>query len=911
MNDLGLIVLGAAARATVLAAIGLILAAALRRRGPEAGASASLASLAVLVGVSALAVSPWPRWWSPGDAPTARPVAAPAPGPTLTGPIGIADAPPPAAAPGDRPVAVGPSWTSEFVRELARPAGPDRPSTARRWPSWMAWAFLTGLAVALARLGLGLRAVGTLRARSRPVDDPGLIGLVGSLRGAMGLRRAVEVRESDELATPATIGWRRPAILLPVGWAGWDDRERRAALAHELAHVLRGDYAAGIGSQVSLSLHFYHPLVHALAARLRLQQELAADAWGARLSGGRRPYLSALASLALRLDPEPAAWPARPLLPTRGTFFRRIEMLRDPRTLPDSPPPRRARALAVTAIIAAGLTVAGFRGPDGPGRALAQDPPLTKKIDNTGVLVVPAPALDPTSASSDVHLAIEVRPADLLKNPEFKKLVDQLPPDGPKGLSMIFSGDIEQVLVLGFDRQGGRPSIIPPQLVLVFRSARPIDWKPFIEPRAKEIQGDFGFTYYRAGNIPNTTCFRVLDGQTLMMGSEADVKLPPIGNDRPRGRHDWDDAWKKLQPGAVRVAFDTPWMVRQVQPGGPPNRRGPLSPITSIFGPLFDKTRAYALTLGAADGLTLDALATSDSEAGAGRVADTVRASLALARNALPDLRRMAEGGPPEAARPLTELVDALDAMLETAKVEQDKTVAKLHAQADLAAVATAARMLLPAVGASREAARRAQCVNNMKQIGLAMHNYASTNNCFPPAVLFGPDGKTPYSWRVAILPYLEQASLYNQYRFDELWDGPNNKKLLDKMPALYACPSDDQAVSSHFTSYFVPTGPDTIFPPRKEGTGFADITDGTSLTLLVVEAKREIPWTKPEDIPIVIDPANFNQSMPPMGGTHPGGFDALFADGSARFIKDSIAKQVLRALFTRAGGEVISRDVF
>lgn len=190
-------------------------------------------------------------------------------------------------------------------------------------------------------------------------------------------------------------------------------------------------------------------------------------------------------------------------------------------------------------------------------------------------------------------------------------------------------------------------------------------------------------------------------------------------------------------------------------------------------------------------------------------------------------------------------------------------------------------------------------------QIMLAMYNYQDiNNNTFPPAVLYGPDGKTPYSWRVALLPYLGQNELYKEYKFDEPWDGPNNIKLVARMPAVFACPDDEQALKSHFTSYFVPVGPGTLFPDRKEGMRIADITDETSNTIAVVEAKRPIPWTKPEDIKIV-------DGLPekPIGQLHPEGFEIGLADGSIRFLRGTIDPITLKLLFTRAGGEIIPAE--
>ena len=115
-----------------------------------------------------------------------------------------------------------------------------------------------------------------------------MIGLLDELRRAMGCRRRVELREVSDLTTPATAGWRRPVVLLPDDWRSWDDSERRAVLAHELAHVVRGDYAAGLLARVAVVLHVYHPMVHWMAGQLQMQQELAADAMGARFAGGRR-----------------------------------------------------------------------------------------------------------------------------------------------------------------------------------------------------------------------------------------------------------------------------------------------------------------------------------------------------------------------------------------------------------------------------------------------------------------------------------------------------------------------------------------------------------------------------------------------------------------------------------------------
>ena len=87
------------------------------------------------------------------------------------------------------------------------------------------------------------------------------------------------------------------------------------------------------------------------------------------------------------------------------------------------------------------------------------------------------------------------------------------------------------------------------------------------------------------------------------------------------------------------------------------------------------------------------------------------------------------------------------------------------------------------------DAARRAQSMNNLKQFALAMHNYHDTNGKFPAASSFDKDGKPLLSWRVHVLPYLEQAELYKQFHLDEPWDSEHNKKLIEKMPNVLASP--------------------------------------------------------------------------------------------------------------------------
>jgi hypothetical protein len=213
---------------------------------------------------------------------------------------------------------------------------------------------------------------------------------------------------------------------------------------------------------------------------------------------------------------------------------------------------------------------------------------------------------------------------------------------------------------------------------------------------------------------------------------------------------------------------------------------------------------------------------------------------------------------------------------------------------------------LLPAVRSVAESAQRAQCVNNLRQIALAMHNYHSTKNHFPAPAMIDPTGKPLLSWRVAILPYLGQQGLYNRFRLDEPWDSTHNKALLNAMPPVYSCPN--RLKPEPFTTpYLVLVGKTAIFEKDQE-IGIADVTDGTSNTIMIVEARDAIPWTKPDDLSF--DPAAA-ASLCEAGSAHPGGFGAAMGDASVRFIKNTIDPKKFRAMVTRNSGEIVTADDF
>ncbi len=212
-------------------------------------------------------------------------------------------------------------------------------------------------------------------------------------------------------------------------------------------------------------------------------------------------------------------------------------------------------------------------------------------------------------------------------------------------------------------------------------------------------------------------------------------------------------------------------------------------------------------------------------------------------------------------------------------------------------------------MGSAGEAAARTKCVNNGKQIVLALHNYHQQHNSFPPAFSQSKDGKPLLSWRVLILPFLDQLALYDQFHLDEPWDSPHNRTLIAKMPAVFRCPAEKRALAHEGkTRYLAPRGVATILRGA-EPVSLRDITDGTSNTIIAIDAGDDhaVIWSKPDDWEFDPEPG-----IEGVFKSHaPGGINAIFADGSVRYLQETIAPTTLRALLTRNGGEVIGPGDF
>lgn len=205
--------------------------------------------------------------------------------------------------------------------------------------------------------------------------------------------------------------------------------------------------------------------------------------------------------------------------------------------------------------------------------------------------------------------------------------------------------------------------------------------------------------------------------------------------------------------------------------------------------------------------------------------------------------------------------------------------------------IAILVALLLPTTRRSREAAGRVACKNNLKQIGLGLRNYHDTFGTLPPAVMLAPGGEPSHGWRVALLPFIEEERLAERFDVTKAWDDPANSAAAAAVVGTYFCPSFPDPE----TTYHAVIGVETWLG-RHESLSFADRDADLGATLLVseVDPPHAVPWAEPTDEAVA-----FLRNCTDAETVHPGGFQAVLDDGSARFISQNIATESLDALLT------------
>lgn len=514
-------------------------------------------------------------------------------------------------------------------------------------------------------------------------------------------------------------------------------------------------------------------------------------------------------------------------------------------------------------------------------------------------------ALVPADAQGFVH----VRLADIWKSEPFKEWRTTILKAGDQALAAFDKrfvpapSSIERLTAILMPPGPGERE---PDVLVVLATSKPIDRDAFLRQTVPGAQEErvAGKSYYL--DVKTKTAMFFVGERALAFGSPSAVQSalskPAVRQGPLSEALALANSGKPLVVGVNAAAL--PPQVLQAVPF-------PLQPLV--------QAKLATLTVEFGDPGKLDLRLTYASPEDAEAAEQSARLGLQLARAFLAKTKaemtaKVQGGGRPGSLEELPEAAGALFALGVINRVDEFLAAPPLKREGTglrvalefpqigsqgLSLAAVSIGLLVPAVQKVREAAARTQDQNNLKQIGVALHNFHDVHKGLPAAAICDPAGKPLLSWRVAILPYIEQDNLYRQFKLDEPWDSEHNRKLIPLMPPTYANPA--APLKPGETHYRVLVGNGALFDTAKP-TKFAQIMDGTSNTIMVVETADAVPWTKPDEVRY--DP---EKPLPKFFPFHSGGgYNVLLADGSVRYFSSAVAERTLRALITRSGGEVI-----
>lgn len=547
---------------------------------------------------------------------------------------------------------------------------------------------------------------------------------------------------------------------------------------------------------------------------------------------------------------------------------------------------RPAAGLKWTAAALLMLTAAGVAGLRPPA-SVAEEPEVYDVVDLNKSEPIPL-----TLAPAETTAAISVSPGSFMSAPQFAPIaaiVDELAPLKTMGLS---AKDICELLIAV-----PPPGSQKPRFVVRFYDAKVCD------AVLAKLEQSPGMNQVSEGERPvwrdASEQVTRYDATTLVVDHYATTEngqAPPLIGQPP----DWADEWDR--PSSLLSV----WLDNRKLFEGRLGDDLRSNPQLALIAPIIEKIDHLSGAVTADDNARVSLIAFTDDDEGAKQVASTLSALVVLGRNGLNQHR---ENAPAEHRDAYLAATNVLASFMDGLQITTDGAGVQLVYQPNesVAEIGELAQTLLPAITAARSAARRTQSTNNLKQLALAMLNYEITHGHYPAALNYDyVDPETnekrrsehPHSWRVAILPFLEQQALYNAYHFDEPWDSEANMEIANTIVPVMADPSDPASANA---GYFVPVGAQTMFP-GEQAVKIREVTDGTSRTILIVEAKRDIPWTKPEDIEIPED-----GPLPEFGGHYPNIFLRALADGSVRDTPIDTDPELLRAMLTRNGAEVFN----
>jgi beta-lactamase regulating signal transducer with metallopeptidase domain len=556
-----------AVQATVVAALALTACWLLARRSSAAAATAAASAGATILTLTFLAAAPRPAepWmaWSHVSVSAA-----------VAGDVGIAESDntnAPASPDGAPGIAAAEMFAA--LRRLTLAAEEHALASSGIVRMALCVAALCS-AVGVARLAAALWLVRRLLARSTPVVGEPTLRLFAELAVDLAPRRRVQLRESTALTSPAACGGRRAIVLLPVDRAAWSPAQLRAALAHELAHVGRRDFAWRLAASLAAAIHFWHPLVHALARRLALWQELAADRRAAPAAGGVDAYLRAISELALRWDDQSRRHAAPVVLPALSSnLMRRIAVLRSKDGSRDA---GRGRLLGVAA---AGLIAL-------VGVATLAVGPVAEAVEAPAAADASAmfarTKFDPALAGHPEQGLFVFRVAELADQPAYRTLFQLTAMQLQQEWGGWFRGaEAPELRLDAVEYIAGAPTLsfrsnpnaapgAQHQMMFgsgeqVIRFRHDVDWRAWLDkhmPGCEEVV-DGDFTYVKLPNLPalgpERMCVAARDARTLFLTLNVD-RLRALATGVELGSGKFDAAWKTLD-GGIFTALIATWEI--------------------------------------------------------------------------------------------------------------------------------------------------------------------------------------------------------------------------------------------------------------------------------------------------------------------------------------------------------------
>ena len=786
MTTLGLCLLWSALQATLIALVAMVLGARPWRLG---GSFTPLVALLAIASLTLCSLLPLPGWWPSGpkmrvaDRTTKITVGPSAPSASDTEPtMPLPPSPVEAAHSDDQnafvDLAVG------FIDELKS----VRTQDDQRWlrssvPAWIVGVFALGIAIGLIRLILGVRGTREIRRASCMVNDKTALELMDVLQAELGLNQHVELRQADQLTTAATIGFRSPVILLPPHWKDWQEKELRAVLSHELAHIHHRDFAAQLLAQVGLILHFYNPIVHWLSERMKLEQELAADAVAANLAGGQRDYLRVLATLAIDHQNNYVGWPARAFLPTRSSFLRRLEMLRASKAVSagSSTAGRLGVLMFITALTVGLVTLrpeSGLPTANASGSPTAMPSPTVEENGETvSQEAAGSAAYELRYLGEDVELIAGARPAELFKSGQLKSVYETLGKQFTKQWKENSGFDIEEVeqIVLG---TGLQPEVAGSMSAYVrLTKARRVGAE-MVNGKTIDIAGQAAIEFSQGLVLWQP------DDRTIIINTRARIEKFIANRFTYKAFAD-SKAWAKVSQEDAFVLASGKLLRTQWETAGAALNAPPLKPMVTYISLMVDEALFVGLATTIKSEMRMAMVVECQDEKGVKRVQEATSTGVVQLKSLLRDIGESAEGSAQRETNKdsvashqysATGLM-ARFAMKTLDRVESQTKDNLLTLTSQLTESEFPGELIASVTGAARRAAQRQTSSLNMKQLGIAFHSYHDANRALPQSAITVPNEATkavprkyPYSWRVAILPWLEHNALYNKYKFDEPW---------------------------------------------------------------------------------------------------------------------------------------------